>query len=711
MNNYTGGTAVDKIVKVKDLARRYGVSSAEIVKELNGQGVETTGTAESEIPDDMVELVINYFDDLYDNDDEAQTLSKQSKKGSASKKGSFNHREESNRKENNKGGKAGKNNAEAATVTTVASNSGKITLPAPIIVKTLAEAVGKKPNELITDLIKLGELAGLNQAISEANAKKLCASYGIELEIGPAEKPQKPVVVAQKPVISMDDPSLLRERPPVVTFMGHVDHGKTSLQDAVRHTRVTATEAGAITQHIGASTVTFQDKPITFIDTPGHAAFSNMRARGANVTDIVVLVVSAAEGFKPQTIEAMNHALAAKAPIIVAINKIDLPDANPDQVLLHMQQNGLTSEDWGGTVGTVRVSAKTGQGLDDLLERILIEAEMLELKANPKKAALGVVLEAELEQGLGSTASILIQDGTLNVGDVVICGEHYGKIRSLINDRGERVKSVGPGFPVKIVGISGVPEAGDQVETAKNEKEARAIAQERINEKRNSMLATSGISSAEDIFTKLNNSERKTLNIIIKSDVRGSGEAIAQSLDQLPSDKIKSEVVANAVGPISESDIDLAAATNSLVVGFHVRVNPGVNDYAKKKNVEIKLYSIIYELLEDITDALAGKLEPEKRDKVIGEARILQIFELSKGPKICGCKVDTGVVKVGAKARVRRNKDLIYNGEVASLRHFRDDVREVKAGLECGIRLDNFIDFLVGDEIEVYEIELRKASL
>ncbi|WP_419646891.1 translation initiation factor IF-2, partial [Victivallis vadensis] len=614
-------------------------------------------------------------------------------------------------------GRGGKNRPQPQKPSTTSSASaassavvdGKLTLPAPIIVKTLAEAVGKKPNELITDLIKLGELAGINQPISEANAKKLCRNYGIELVIGQPPKPAAPAA-APKPKPE-DNPAFLKERPPVVTFMGHVDHGKTSLQDAIRHTHVTDKEAGAITQHIGASTVSYKGKGITFIDTPGHAAFTNMRARGANATDLVVLVVAATEGFKPQTVEAMNQALAAKVPIIVAINKIDLPDADPDKVLLHMQQHGLTSENWGGTVGTVPVSAKTGQGLPDLLERILMEAEMLELKANPKRAAQGIVLEAQLENGLGPTASVLIQDGTLHVGDVVLCGESYGKIRTLINDKNERVKSAGPSTPVKIVGLSGVPDAGDPLEIFESEKAARAEAANRVAEKRGHMLATSSIATAEDLFSKLNSEDRNTLNIIIKSDVRGSGEAITQSLAQLPSEKIKAEVISCAVGPISENDISLAAATNSLVVGFHVRVNPGVNDMAKKQNVEIRLYSIIYELLEDITDALAGKLEPEKREKPIGTAKILQVIELSKGPKICGCMVESGSVHVGAKARVRRSKELIYNGEVASLRRFKDDVKEVKAGLECGIRLDNFNDFIEGDEIELYDIELKKATL
>ncbi len=695
---------MNKILKVKDIAKQYGVPARTILEELAGQGIETPDAENSVIPEDMVELVESYFADLFEADETA--MPKSNRKGGAPKKGGSKKDDSHNKRQSSAPGRSG---GKAPQSTSSAVTDGKLTLPAPILVKTLAEAVGKRPNELITDLIKLGELAGINQAISEANAKKLCAGYGIELTIGAPPKPAAPPPPAKpKPE---DNPAFLKERPPVVTFMGHVDHGKTSLQDAIRHTHVTDGEAGAITQHIGASTINYKGKNITFIDTPGHAAFTSMRARGANVTDLVILVVSATEGFKPQTVEAMNHALAAKVPIIVAINKIDLPDADPDKVLLHMQQHNLSSEDWGGTVGTVRVSAKTGKGLPDLLERILIEAEMLELKANPRRPASGVVLEAQLENGLGPTASVLVQDGTLRVGDVVLCGEHYGKVRTLINDKGERVKSAGPSMPVKVVGINGVPEAGDHLEIFESEKAARAESERRIADKRGHMLATSAIATAEDLFSKLNAEGRNTLNIIIKSDVKGSGEAIAQSLNQLPSEKIKAEVIANAVGPITENDISLAAATNAIVIGFHVRVNPGVNDLAKKQHVEIRLYSIIYELLEDITDALAGKLEPEKREKVIGEAKILQIFELSKGPKICGCLVESGVVRVGAKARVRRNKELIYNGEVASLRRFHDDVKEVKAGLECGIRLDNFADFVEGDEIELYEIELKKATL
>ena len=696
-----------KKLKVKDLAETYKVSVEEVIAELTRQGI-TVKAASSQIPEDMVELVEAYFDDLYVGDDapavkDDRPRNKQKSRG----------KEEFERSgKNNKPGKHKDNSAaDNAPAAGGAVVDGVARLSAPFIVKNVAEAIGKKPNEVIGELMKLGELLSINQPISENTLRKLLKNFSLELEIVQVEKKAALEADNDYEMPAPADPADLPERPPVVTFMGHVDHGKTSLQDRVRNTHVVEGESGRITQHIGASTVVFNGKPITFIDTPGHAAFTSMRARGANVTDIVVLVVAADDGFMPQTVEAMNHALAAKVPLIVAINKIDLPDANPDRIYLHMQQNNLTCEDWGGTVGVVKVSAKTGEGIDDLLERILLEAEMLDLKANPKRPAVGTVIEAQVENGLGPTASILVQNGTLSVGDVVLAGEEFGRVKTLINDRGQRIKSAGPSTPVKVVGLSGVPEAADKLVTCVNEKAARQEAEQRRAASRALHLANQTISSAEDLFSKLNEQEHKTLRLIIKSDVRGSGEAIEESLKQLPSEKIGVEVVMNGVGAITENDVTLAAASDAIVVGFHVRVNPGVNDIAEKSKVEIRLYSIIYELLEDITDALTGRLEPEKREKELGKAKILQIFELNKGPKVCGCLVEDGVVKVGSKARVFRNNQLIYNGEVASLRRFQDDVKEVRAGLECGIRLDNFVDFIEGDVIDLYEIELKKASL
>ncbi len=698
-----------KKLKVKDLAETYKVSTDEVIAELTRQGI-TVKAASSQIPEDMVELVEAYFDDLYHGEEAPVVKNDDRHRNKTKSRG----KEEIERA--GKPGKQGKSKENRPAESAAVGGSvvdGVARLSAPFIVKNVAEAIGKRPNEVISELMKLGELLSINQPISENTLRKLLKNFALELEIvkdAPAKAALESDNDYEMPVPA-DDPESWPERPPVVTFMGHVDHGKTSLQDRVRNTNVVAGESGRITQHIGASTVVFNGKPITFIDTPGHAAFTSMRARGANVTDIVVLVVAADDGFMPQTVEAMNHALAAKVPLIVAVNKIDLPDANPDQVYLHMQQNNLTCEEWGGTVGVVKVSAKTGAGIDDLLERILLEAEMLDLKAQPKRPAVGTVIEAQVENGLGPTASILVQNGTLSVGDIVLAGEEFGRVKTLINDRGERIKSAGPSTPVKLVGLSGVPEAADKLVVCLNEKVARQEAESRRAASRALHLANQTISSAEDLFSKLNEQEHKSLRLIIKSDVRGSGEAIEESLKQLPSEKIGVEVVMNGVGAITENDITLAAASDAIVVGFHVRVNPGVNDLAEKSKVEIRLYSIIYELLEDITDALTGRLEPEKREKELGKAKILQIFELNKGPKVCGCLVEDGLVKVGSKARVFRNKQLIYNGEVASLRRFQDDVKEVRAGLECGIRLDNFVDFIEGDVIDLYEIELKKATL
>ena len=678
-----------KSVKVKTLADKYGVSVKEIIKELESQGFgDDVKSASSVIPPDAVELVKSYFDELM------------AKRGGESGKGA-----------KNQGGGA----AAAAP-----SGRQEVHIKGPIIVKSLAEALGKRPNEVIASLMMMNVLASINQILDPAVAVELAARMGFTLVIdkrGKEEHVQKDAgsqsaADAPEEIEFADNPKDIIARQPIVTFMGHVDHGKTSLQDAIRKTRVAAGEAGGITQHIGASIAHCGNKSVTFVDTPGHEAFTAMRARGANVTDIVVLVVAADDGFMPQTIEAMNHAKAAKVPIIVAMNKIDLPNANPDKVLLNMQQNGLMPEDWGGTIGVVKVSAKTGQGIDDLLERILLEAEMLELKGNPKRPAEAFVLESQLEQGYGPTASIVVKNGTLHVGDPIICGEYYGKVKGLIDHRGQRIKSAGPSTPVKIVGLSGVPDAGTKLVVCKSEKEAKEIGEARSDSKRVETLSGKGGGmTLDDLFSQMENGKRNTLKVVVKTDVCGSSEAIVESLKKLPSEKISVEVLHAAVGAITESDVQLAASSDAIVIGFHVRVNPGVNDLAKKENVEIRLYSIIYELLEDIKDAMAGRLEPDKREKELGVAHILKIFELSRGPKICGCMVDKGVVKVGSKSRVFRKGELIFNGEVRSLRRFQDDVKEVRQGMECGIKLDNFLDFDVGDVIQFYEIELKKATL
>ena len=662
-----------KKVKVKDLAKKYSTSPRKILEELALEGIELESNS-SFIPPDMIELLEEHFDDVFK-----------------------------------------KNKSAESTRSSENANNGdrEVHIKTPIIVKQLAVALNKKPNVIISELMKIGELASINQTLTEETADKICDVFGMKLVIDHRTKDEHNIHGENSNLFdeAADNPEDMLERPPVVTFLGHVDHGKTSLQDKIRHTVVAEGEAGKITQHIGASQVVFNGKKITFIDTPGHEAFTQMRARGANVTDIAILVVAADDGFKQQTIEALNHARAAKVPIIVAINKIDLPNANPDKILLQMQQNELMSEDWGGDVGAVRVSAETGEGLDNLLERILLEAELLELKANPNKPAKALVLESQIESGFGATASVLVQEGTLKIGDVVLADEYYGKVKNLLDERNNSLQSVGPSDPVKVVGLTGAPSAGSTLRVCKKERDARNEAERRAHENRQVSLSKDSIVSVDDLFSRINTDSKKVLNIIIKSDVRGSGEAIQDSLHKLPSEKIEVDVIMNSVGSITENDVILASASDAIIVGFHVRVNPGVNELAKKEGVEIRLYNIIYELLEDITEALTGQLEPEKRENDLGEARILQIFEVKKGINVIGCMIEQGSVKVGSKARVFRNKELIYNGEVTSLRRFQDNVKEVKAGLECGIKLDNFADFEEGDTVKFFEIELRKAKL
>ena len=670
-----------KNLKVKDLAGKYGLSPKDIVKELQDQGYANITGASSVIPQDEVELVEVIISEFQEK-----------VKGGKKDKGAKNQHSQKN------------------------ASPSEVTMAPPIVVKALAEAIGKRPNEVVSGLMMMNVLASINQTVEPEVAVEFAKKCGVTLHIGAkaeAAKSEEKSFDPEDAAMAPGDPAALKPRSPIVTFMGHVDHGKTSLQDRIRRTNVAGGEAGGITQNIGASVAQLNGKTITFVDTPGHEAFTQMRARGANVTDIVVLVVAADDGFMPQTVEALNHAQAAKVPIIVAINKCDIPDADPDRVLLHMQQNGLTCEDWGGETAAIKVSAKTGEGIEDLLERILLEAEMLDLKADPARAGFAYVLESQLEQGFGPTAHIIVKNGCIKLGDPILCGEYYGKVKNLIDVHGQRIKSAGPATPVKIAGLSGVPEAGSRMVVCENEAIAKDLAASRADAKRQEELSSKASSGTtlEELFSKMDEDAKKQLCVVLKGDVRGSVEAISESFTKLPNDKISVNVVHSGVGAITENDVLLAKSSGGIVVGFHVRVNPGVNALAKKENVEIRLYSIIYELLEDIQDALAGRLEPEKREKILGDARILQIFELSKGPKICGCIVDKGSVKVGAKARVFRNNELIFNGEVRSLRRFHDDVKEVKQGLECGIKLDNFLDFEVGDHIQIYDVELKKATL
>ena len=587
-----------------------------------------------------------------------------------------------------------------------------ITLKPPIIVRDLAEQLKKKPFQLIADLMHLNVFASVNQAIDENVAQRLCAKYGFRFEV---EKRERGGGVVHAPVkkveLDVDDkPEEMEPRAPVVTIMGHVDHGKTTLLDVVRKANVAASEAGGITQHIGAYTISIPHpersdelQQITFLDTPGHAAFSSMRARGANVTDIVILVVAANDGVMPQTLEALSHAQAAGVPIIVAVNKCDHPGANPMKVRQQLQDKGVAPDDWGGETIFVDVSALTHQGVDKLLEMLVLQAELLELKANPNRRAKGNVIESGLEPG-GPTATVLVRKGTLRVGDMVICGQYWGRVRALINEDANRLKEAGPSMAVKLLGLNGVPEAGLEFSAVDNEKNARLLAEQRAEAAKHLDKERRPKVTLETLFDTLASETSKSLRVVVKADTQGSVEAIVDALKKIETAKVALEVIHSAVGTITESDVLLASASEAIILGFHTRIDNGVADVAKREGVQIKLYAIIYELIDQVKEAMAGLLDPLTREVVIGSAEVRKVFTLSKGGNVAGCVISTGRI-VRGKVRVMRRKGLIFEGMTQSLRRFQDEVNEVRAGMECGIRLDGFDDFQVGDVIECYTLE------
>jgi translation initiation factor IF-2 len=587
-----------------------------------------------------------------------------------------------------------------------------ITLKPPIIVRDLAERLNKKPFQLIADLMELGVFANVNQSVDETTAQRLCAKYQFRFEVEKRERGAGIVHAPPKPVdIDVGDrPEDLKLRAPVVTIMGHVDHGKTTLLDVIRKSNVAAREAGGITQHIGAYTISIPHperknelQQITFLDTPGHAAFSSMRARGANVTDIVVLVVAANDGVMPQTLEALSHAQAAKVPVIVAVNKCDHPNADPMKVRQQLQDKGLAPEEWGGNTIFVDVSALAKQGIDKLLEMIVLQADVQELKANPNRAAKGNVIESGLEPG-GPTATVLVRKGTLRVGDILICGQFWGKVRALINEEGQRLKEAGPSVAVKVLGMNGVPEAGLEFSVVESDKDARALAEERSEQVRNQEKERRPKVTLENLFETLASESSKILKVVVKADAQGSVEAIVDALKKVDSTKVALDIIHSAVGSITESDVLLASASKAIILGFHTRIDTGVSDVAKREGVQIKLYAIIYELIDEVKEAMAGLLEPIVREIVSGAAEVRKVFTLSKGGNVAGCVVTTGRIVKG-KVRLQRRKGLIFEGVTASLRRFQDEVNEVRAGVECGIRLDGFNDFQVGDFIECYTLE------
>jgi translation initiation factor IF-2 len=594
----------------------------------------------------------------------------------------------------------------------VAPASGElITMKPPIVVRDLADQLKKKPFQIIADLMELGVFANVNQSIEEPIAKRICGKYGFRFEVEKRERGAGVVHAPKKEVeLDVEDrPEDLKLRAPVVTIMGHVDHGKTTLLDVIRKSDVAAGEAGGITQHIGAYTISIphperpQDlQQITFLDTPGHAAFSAMRARGANVTDLVVLVVAANDGVMPQTLEALNHAKAANVPIIVAVNKCDHPNANPMKVRQQLQDKGLVCEEWGGNTIFADVSALTKQGIDKLLEMLVLQADVLELKANPGRRAAGNVIESGLEPG-GPTATVLVRKGTLKLGDTLVAGQYWGKVRALINSEGQRQKDAGPSHAVKVLGLNGVPEAGLSFSVVEDEKDARELCESRILEARQDKERRPKV-TLENLFQTIAGEQAKVLKIVVKADTQGSVEAIVEALKKIESDKVSLQIIHSAVGTITESDVLLASASAAIVLGFHTRIDAGASDVAKHEGVQIKLYTIIYELIDEVKNAMAGLLEPELREVVTGSAEVRQIFTLSKGGNVAGCMVTSGRIAKG-KVRVMRRKNLTYEGITQSLRRFQDEVNEVRAGLECGVRIDGFNDFQVGDVIECYTVE------
>jgi translation initiation factor IF-2 len=593
-----------------------------------------------------------------------------------------------------------------------------ITIKPPIVVRALAEALKQKPFAIIAELMKLKVMATVNQSIDEKIAAQVCAHYGFKFEAEKRAKGEGVVHTQEKKVeLDVDDkPEDLKPRAPVVTIMGHVDHGKTSLLDVIRKANVVAGEAGGITQHIGAYTIAVPHPErknelaqITFLDTPGHAAFSSMRARGANVTDIVVLVVAANDGVMPQTLEALAHAKAAKVPILVAVNKIDHPNANSLKVRQQLQEKGLVPDDWGGDTIFVECSALTKQGVDKLLEMILLQADLLELKANPNRNSKGNVIESGVSAG-GPTATVLVRKGTLHLGDVVICGEFYGKVRALINEEGQRLKEAGPSVAVSVLGLNGVPEAGWEFSSVDDEKAARVLAEERAQEAKSQDLENRSKVTLENLFASLEAAASKVLRVVVKADTQGSVEAIVEALKKIESDKVSLEVLHSDVGTITENDVALASASKAVILGFHTRLDSTAAEKAKHAGVQVKLYAIIYELIDQVKDSMAGLLDPDLKDTVVGSAEVRQIFELSKGIPVAGCMVTSGRI-VRGKVRVRRKKDIIYEGVTQSLRRFQDEANEVRAGMECGIRIEGFGEFQVGDAIECYAVEKIAAKL
>ncbi|ABS22701.1 translation initiation factor IF-2 [Bacillus cytotoxicus] len=682
-------------IRVYEYAKKYNISSKEIITKLKEMNIEVSNHMTM-----LDDEVVNKLDNEYNNEvkkpsvaDEFEVEEKvvRSKKNSnkKKKKGKGNQ----DKRQENFAGKQ-----QAQTVET----PDKITFSGTLTVGELANKLGKEPSEIIKKLFMLGIMATINQDLDKDTIELIASDYGIEVE--------EEVVIDEiefETFIDEQDEEEgdLKERPAVVTIMGHVDHGKTTLLDSIRNSKVTAGEAGGITQHIGAYQVEVNDKKITFLDTPGHAAFTTMRARGAQVTDITILVVAADDGVMPQTVEAINHAKAAGVPIIVAVNKMDKPAANPDRVMQELTEYELVPEAWGGDTIFVPISAIKGEGIDNLLEMILLVSEVEEYKANPNRYATGTVIEAQLDKGKGAIATLLVQNGTLRVGDPIVVGTTYGRVRAMVNDIGRRVKVAGPSTPVEITGLNEVPQAGDRFMAFADEKKARQIGESRAQQ---ALLAQRGEKSKlslEDLFQQIQEGDVKEINLIVKADVQGSVEAMAASLRKIDVEGVKVKIIHTGVGAITESDIILASASNAIVIGFNVRPDVNAKRTAESENVDIRLHRIIYKAIEEIEAAMRGMLDPEFEEKVIGQAEVRQTFKVTKVGTIAGCYVTDGKITRDSGVRIIRDGVVIYEGQLDTLKRFKDDVKEVAQNYECGITIEKYNDIKEGDIIEAFIME------
>ncbi|EKQ53949.1 MULTISPECIES: translation initiation factor IF-2 [unclassified Clostridium] len=692
-------------IRVHELAKELNIGSKELINMLMEEFSIEVKNHMSTIEDEDAALIKEL---LAGNSDVKLEVSAEEK--GKNSKSIVDEYEDELAEELNKGAKKKKKTKkeeqeEARRAAEAEAGEGQIIeIGASITVKELAEKLKKPSNDVIRTLIFSGVMAAINAEIDFETAEKVCAEYGVLVE---RKEEIQELEVLQ---IEEDDEENLQKRPPIVTVMGHVDHGKTSLLDCIRKAKVTDTEAGGITQHIGAYTIKLNGEEITFLDTPGHEAFTAMRARGAQITDVVILVVAADDGIMPQTKEAINHCKAAGVPIVVAINKIDKPGANVDRVKQELAEQGLLAEDWGGDTICEEVSAKQNLNIDKLLEMVLLTAEMLELKANKNRKAVGTVIEAKLDKGRGAVASLLVQNGTLRVGDSILVGSTYGRIRAMFDDTGKKIKSAGPSIPVEVLGLSEVPEAGDRFNQVKDEKTARNMAESRKEKLKAESLLASHRVSLEDLYNQIKEGKVKELAIIVKADVQGSVEAIKQSLEKLSTDDVKVRVIHGGAGAITETDITLATASNAIVIGFNVRPDNNAASQADKEGVDIKTYRIIYDAIEDVKSAMIGMLEPDYKEVVLGTAEVRETYKISNVGTIAGCYVLKGKLQRNAEARVIREGIVIFESALSSLKRFKDDAKEVNAGYECGLTVEKFNDIKEGDIVECFMMEAIKRK-